>query len=263
VVFDADATLSFVFQFCPVLTLTLDRMKPTCPASIADHAPLFQQQCVTPSTTDALKDDADRPNKGAMTPYDSIASKTHVLCLVAGAVLASAVPYALSAVSVGASRIFAPASSTKPAAHLVVADASTGSAFSQYDVAPPSQVSLPAQAAERATESLVFAGAPLTGTGPSTVSPAPALIAADVDAGVTNMNRAIATGTVAVAKMSESMARNGVIAALAYDDPAVKEQTDLLANQLGKSLRGFADAVGKDMQRSIRESGIQQQSLGR
>ena len=238
-------------------------MKPTWSASVAANEPMLQQRCVTPSTGEPLKDCQDRPMEGGMNPYDSITSKTHVFCLVAGALLASAVPYAVSAVSVGASRLFAPAASSKLPSHLVVADAPAASAFSQYDVAPPSQVTVPAQALERATAALMFAGAPVNGTGPSTVSPAPAPIAADVDAGVTNMNRAIATGTVAVAKMSESIARNGVIAALAYDDPAVKEQTDLLANQLGKSLRGFADAVGKDMQRSIRESGIQQQSLGR
>jgi len=139
---------------------------------------------------------------------------------------------------------------------------STG-VFAQYDSPAPDVYDVPAGTSNQAPSGLTIGGAPINGSGPSTLSPAPSHIAADVDAGVTNMNKALATAPVAMAKMTESIARNGVIAALAYDDPQVKAQTDQLGQQIGASLRGFADAIAKDMQRSIKESGIQQQSAGR
>jgi len=94
--------------------------------------------------------------------------------------------------------------------------------YAQYDVPPPEVYEIARQAlAQPGAVPLTIGGAPVAGIGPSTLSPAPSHIAADVDAGVTNMNRALATAPVAMAKMAESMVRNGVIAALAYDDPEV------------------------------------------
>lgn len=135
--------------------------------------------------------------------------------------------------------------------------------FAQYDSPAPDVYEVPAGTSNQGASGLTTGGAPVNGSGPSTLSPAPSHIAADVDVGVTNMKKALATAPVAMAKMTESIARNGVIAALAYDDPQVKAQTDQLGQQIGASLRGFADAIAKDMQRSIKESGIQQLSAGR
>ncbi len=184
--------------------------------------------------------------------------RSHAIALLAGAAIAIGVPYAVGSTARMATQ---PATSSS---NQVVASASH--AFSQYDVPPPQVYELPVQsssAASTSTEALTVGGYPVYGTGPSTTLPAPAHIAADVDAGVSNMNKALATAPVAMARMTESIARNGVIAALAYDDPAVKAQTDQLGQQIGASLRGFADAIAKDMQRSVRESGIQQQSVTR
>jgi hypothetical protein len=184
--------------------------------------------------------------------------KSHALSLLAGAAIASGLPYA-----VGPKSMVSASNHTSPPGYAAV---SPHNAFSQYDDPAPQVFELPSQAASPVAQpaaALTFSGYPVNGTGPSTTLPAPAHIAADVDAGVTNMNKALATAPVAMARMTESIARNGVIAALAYDDPAVKAQTDLLGQQIGASLRGFADAIAKDMQRSVRESGIQQQSLSR
>jgi hypothetical protein len=178
--------------------------------------------------------------------------------MLAGAAIAVVVPYA------GGSTYRSTAQPTAATPDQVVSQAT--SAFSQYDVPAPQVVELPSQAssvAVAATEALTVGGYPVNGTGPSTTLPAPAHISADVNAGVTNMNKALVTAPVAMARMTESIARNGVINALAYADPTVKAATDQLGQQLGASLKGFADAIAKDMQRSIRESGIQQQSVTR
>jgi hypothetical protein len=185
--------------------------------------------------------------------------KAYPLVLVAGIAIGLAVPYAIGSTAHSSNPPAEPAGTS-------LAQVGPTSAFSQYDVPAPQVVDLPAQASSvsvAATEALTVGGYPVNGTGPSTTLPAPAHISADVNAGVTNMNKALATAPVAMARMTESIARNGVINALAYDDPTVKAATDQLGQQLGASLKGFADAIAKDMQRSIRESGIQQQSVTR
>lgn len=183
--------------------------------------------------------------------------KSHAISMLAGAAIAIGGSYA-----VGSTSPVAASNSTSSSGEAVSA---ASNAFSQYDDPPPQVfelLALPAVAAQ-GTATLTVGDYPVNGAGPTTTLPAPAHIAADVEAAVTNMNKALATAPVAMARMTESIARNGVIAALAYDDPDVKAQTDLLGQQIGASLRGFADAVAKDMQRSIRESGIQQQSASR
>ncbi|MBK6616092.1 hypothetical protein [Ottowia sp.] len=138
-------------------------------------------------------------------------------------------------------------------------------AFSQYAVANPQTITIaddPAGGSTGSTAEQIFAAATTSGTvTTSTLTPAPADIADNVSRGVSQMNEALKTAPVAMARMSESVAKNGIIAALAYDDPAVRAQTNKLSAQMGDSLRNFAEALAKDMNRSVRESGIQAQSV--
>ena len=155
-----------------------------------------------------------------------------------------------------------------PQPSLVDANAAAGPAqlFSQYDVPLPETVSVAAVDIGPQDALSTSDASPITDTSSvvasaSTLTPAPADIAGNVSQGVAQMNAAMKTAPVAMSRMTDSVAKNGIIAALAYDDPAVKEQTNKLGAQIGDSLRNFSEAIGKDMQRSVRESGIQQQSV--
>ena len=184
------------------------------------------------------------------------AMKIPLLCLLTGFGIAQVTSFVARAHE--ASHHSAPAD--------VVASTPTPQLFSQYDVAAPQTVSV--AAADPHVQDQVVGSAPSTvtdtpmvvSTSPS-LTPAPTDIAANVAQGVSQMNEAMKTAPIAMSRMTDSVARNGIIAAFAYDDPAVKEQTNKLGAQLGESLRNFSQAIGKDMQRSVRESGIQQQSV--
>ena len=139
---------------------------------------------------------------------------------------------------------------------LVVSSADPKLAFAQYEVNPPIEVDVPDVAVRT---DAVRDG--VTVRRISALSPARPDIAGDVERGVSHMNAALKTMPVAVARMSDAVQQHGVVAALAYGDPEVTKQTDLLSAQLATSLQGFAAAIGKDMERSIRESGIQRQSV--
>jgi len=71
-------------------------------------------------------------------------------------------------------------------------------------------------------------------------------IAADVREGVEGLDEAMAQFPKTVATMMKSVGKHG-IAAFAYDDPAVKAETDSLARSLGKGIGGIVRAVARDM----------------
>lgn len=204
------------------------------------------------------------------------AMKTALICLVAGFGLAHVTSFV--AARTGTPQFDSPSfvareDASRTSGTAIVATAYTGTgtgtgttptAFSQYEVQTPQTVTVagisagtdasPAQAlAAQGVEQVVAATSTLTPVHPD--------IASNVARGVSQMDEAMKTAPVAMARMSESVAKNGIIAALAYDDPAVKAQTNKLSAQIGDSLRNFAEAIGKDMQRSVRESGIQAQSV--
>lgn len=89
----------------------------------------------------------------------------------------------------------------------------------------------------------------------TTLAPAPAHIAANVDQGVELMNQALAKTPGAVATMTQAAAEHG-LAAFAYDVPEVKKQTDEIGRLIGGSLRAFAEALRDDMVKTARESGV-------
>lgn len=89
----------------------------------------------------------------------------------------------------------------------------------------------------------------------TTLAPAPAHMAANLDAGVSLMNQALSKTPAAVATMGQAVTEHG-IAAFVYDVPEVKEQTNLLGHLIGASLRHFAEALRDDMVKTARESGI-------
>jgi hypothetical protein len=191
------------------------------------------------------------------------AMKTAFICLAAGFGLAHVTPFLARA---DASRVEAPsavrgnsADSARPG------DVTPLAAFSQYEVPAPTTMTLASSEDSSLTGAPVHAlaadGVAQVVAATSTLSPVHPDIASNVARGVSQMDEAMKTAPLAMARMSESVAKNGIIAALAYDDPAVKAQTAKLSAQLGDSLRNFAEAIGKDMQRSVRESGIQAQSV--
>lgn len=195
------------------------------------------------------------------TPRPS-AMKTALICLAAGFGLAHVSSFVVASATHAATQtpsyIEAPTASAERAAPIV-------SAFSQYEVQTPTTVTLVASSDSSSTsgtaQALAAGGLDQVVATSSTLSPVSPDIASNVARGVSQMDEAMKTAPVAMARMSESVAKNGIIAALAYDDPAVKAQTTKLSAQLGDSLRNFAEAIGKDMQRSVRESGIQAQSV--
>jgi hypothetical protein len=71
-------------------------------------------------------------------------------------------------------------------------------------------------------------------------------IAADVPEGVEGLDEAMTQFPKTVAVMMKSVGKHG-IAAFAYDDPAVKAETDSLARSLGKGIGGIVRAVARDM----------------
>lgn len=89
----------------------------------------------------------------------------------------------------------------------------------------------------------------------TSLAPAPAHIAANVDQGVDLMNQALAKAPGAIATMTQAAAEHG-LSAFAYDVPEVKKQTDEIGRLIGGSLRSFAEALRDDMVKTARESGI-------
>lgn len=74
-------------------------------------------------------------------------------------------------------------------------------------------------------------------------------IAADVADGVKHVDSAIRQTPGVFGAMAKSIDKHG-LAALAYEDPAVTEKTDSLAQSLGRGIGSFARALAKDMIRT-------------
>lgn len=71
-------------------------------------------------------------------------------------------------------------------------------------------------------------------------------IKASVDGSLVNLDAAMRQTPRAILALAMSLREHG-LAALAYTDPAVKEETDKLGILLGRGLRQMADAVAADM----------------
>ncbi len=129
------------------------------------------------------------------------------------------------------------------------------------DVPQPVTVELPSEPAAGTAIAVTAANPPSAtplvhqrGT-MTTLAPAPAHIAANVDHGVELTNQDLARTPGAVATMTQAAAEHG-LAAFAYDVPEVKKQTDEIGRLIGGSLRAFAEALRDDMVKTARESGV-------
>ena len=150
-----------------------------------------------------------------------------------------------------------------PSAAAVSSAPATLVAHQDEDVAEPVRVEIPdsqvVQQPQLPVSSSPFPPSPPVVAKPlpptTTLSPAPAHIAANVDQGVDLMNQAIAKTPAAIATMTQAAAEHG-LAAFAYDVPEVKKQTDELGRLIGGSLRAFAEALRDDMVKTARESGV-------
>lgn len=78
-------------------------------------------------------------------------------------------------------------------------------------------------------------------------------LASDVAQGVSGLDEALSRMPRVAVAMARSIDEHG-LAALAYDDPKVKVETDSLAQALGRGLGGIAQAVAKDMTETARKS---------
>lgn len=71
-------------------------------------------------------------------------------------------------------------------------------------------------------------------------------LARDVAEGVAGLDEALRRMPGVVVSVAHSLDQHG-LAALAYDDPAVKQKTNALGEALGRGLGGIARAMAKDM----------------
>jgi len=84
---------------------------------------------------------------------------------------------------------------------------------------------------------------------------APAALAPHIEQGVAGLDEALLRMPRVAVAMARSIDQHG-IAALAYDDPTVKKETDKLGQALGRGLGGIAQALAKDMTETAQRNRI-------
>ena len=111
----------------------------------------------------------------------------------------------------------------------------------------------PAEQAAAVYEHIVPIGS--YGPPPGMVTTSNAGIDHEVDAGVRQLDSGVRKIPGYAVKMAESVEKHG-IAALAYENPEMKQAGREIGQEIGSGIHHFAMALGKDMIATARESGL-------